>query len=82
MWEITLARKAAAGGTLTLCSDVGRVQMCLSGLQGRNIPLPHTQGLTCMHWLLGTVEPETLESASGLGLNYVSRGLGVSIAQG
>lgn len=58
--------------------------MCVPGPQGQSIPLPHTRGLTCMQWLLDTVEPETLEPASGLGvgLNYVSRGSGVSIAQG
>lgn len=55
--------------------------MCL---QGQSIPVPHTQGLMSMHWLLDTIEPETLKPSSGLGVgsNYVSRGSGVSVAQG
>ena len=46
--------------------------------------VPHTQGLMSMHWLLDTIEPETLKPSSGLGVgsNYVSRGSGVSVAQG
>lgn len=79
---MTFAREAVGVGVepllcLALCSDVGRVQ-------GQSILLLHTQGLTCMHWLLDTVNPETPEAASGLsvGLNYVPRGSGVSLVQG
>lgn len=58
--------------------------MCVLGLQGQSILLLHTQGLTCMHWLLDTVNPETPEAASSLsvGSNYVPRGSRVSLVQG
>lgn len=80
-----MRNNVAVCGTLTLPGLMLRCgkspNVCL---QGQSIPVPHTQGLMSMHWLLDTIEPETLKPSSGLGVgsNYVSRGSGVSVAQG
>lgn len=46
---------------LALCPDVAFKDRA-------SIPLPHTHGLICMHWLLDAAQPETLGHPSDLGV--------------